>query len=317
MSDDQKGTCTGCGAATTQADRFCGHCGARLPDRRDRVEVELPGVAGVSDRGYRHLHNEDALAVRVPAGARVAVLCDGVSSAPRPDLASSAAAEAAADDLTTALAATAYDPDRRSAAVDAAIRAAGAAAQAAVARLAATAGLPSSPASTFVAAVVAAEAATIGWVGDSRAYWLPADGGPAELLTADDSWLAETLAEGEMSAAHAARDPRAHAITAWLGAGAPALDVHVRAFAPDRPGILLLCTDGLWNYHEAPAELAAALPADARRDPLGAARALVAGALRRGGRDNVTVAVLPLQPGTDNSDNGTDSISGARPEGTR
>ena len=155
-----------------------------------------------------------------------------------------------------------------------------------------TAGLPSGPACTVVAAVVTEGSATVGWVGDSRAYWLP-DGGPGALLTADDSWLAQTVAAGA-DAARAALDPRAHTITAWLGAGAPTLDVHVTTVPPEGPGTLVLCTDGLWNYHEAPDDLAAELPADAARDPLGAARALVAAALARGGRDNITVAVLPL-----------------------
>jgi serine/threonine protein phosphatase PrpC len=281
-------TCPECGAGGAVDDRFCETCGARLPDPRDRVEVDRPGVAGVSDRGRHHPHNEDALAVRVRPGARVAVLCDGVSSAPRPDLASAAAAEAAADVLAAALEAADGACDLAEA-----LRSAAAAAQKAVAEL--TADLPSGPACTFVAAVVSGGSATVGWIGDSRAYWLP-DGAPGVLLTADDSWLAHTIAAGA-DVAVAARDPRAHTITAWLGADAPTLDVHVTTVAPEGPGTLVLCTDGLWNYHEAPTALAAELPADAACDPLGAARALVAAALRRGGRDNITVAVLPLPEG--------------------
>jgi serine/threonine protein phosphatase PrpC len=55
----------------------------------------------------------------------------------------------------------------------------------------------------------------------------------------------------------------------------------------------VLCTDGLWNYWER-GTVRAALPRDPDDDPLTAARALVGAALRSGGEDNVTVAVLPV-----------------------
>lgn len=52
----------------------------------------------------------------------------------------------------------------------------------------------------------------------------------------------------------------------------------------------MLCTDGLWNDRESARALAAVLTVD----PCGAARELVAAALRCGGRDNITVAVVPI-----------------------
>ena len=56
-------------------------------------------IAGVSDIGNRHHHNEDAMGVAVLAGAAVAVVCDGVSSSTRPDTASNAAVDAAIADV--------------------------------------------------------------------------------------------------------------------------------------------------------------------------------------------------------------------------
>jgi len=57
------------------------------------MEEDLGQVAGVSDRGLRHSRNEDAMHFAVAdtdAGpVAVAIVCDGVSSAPRPDEAAS------------------------------------------------------------------------------------------------------------------------------------------------------------------------------------------------------------------------------------
>ena len=56
------------------------------------MEEDLGQVAGVSDRGLRHSRNEDAMHFAVAdtdgGPVAVAIVCDGVSSAPRPDEAS-------------------------------------------------------------------------------------------------------------------------------------------------------------------------------------------------------------------------------------
>jgi serine/threonine protein phosphatase PrpC len=91
------------------------------------------------------------------------------------------------------------------------------------------------------------------------------------------------------------RDPRSHAITHWVGADAPARPPRVSVLRPERPGRLLLCSDGLWNYVRTSSELGElldALPAGA--SPAGVARALTDVALERGGRDNITVAVIDI-----------------------
>jgi serine/threonine protein phosphatase PrpC len=284
--------CSRCDELVGPHDRFCEACGMRRPDPRDHVEVDAPGAAAVSDRGHRHQHNEDAVAVRVLEQGRgvaavLAVVCDGVSHGPRPDLASHVAAEAGADALVTLL----RGPGEPEAATRGAVRAAADA----VAALADRPNTPGSPACTFVSAVLAGRALTVGWVGDSRAYWIPSEPAtPGVQLTEDDSWLAATVAAGTMSYGQAAADRRAHAITAWLGADAGQVRPRVTTVHPGGPGAVLVCTDGLWNYLDSPAQLAAALPPDAAHAPLRAARQLVRTALRRGGRDNVTVAVLPV-----------------------
>lgn len=144
-------------------------------------------------------------------------------------------------------------------------------------------------------AIVAKDLLIIGWVGDSRAYWVPIDReGPSARLTEDDSWAAQMVAAGLMSEAEAYADERAHAITGWLGADAYELEPHTVSFKPDRPGIVVVCTDGLWNYAESADEMASVLPVDAADRPLQAARTMVGHALDGGGHDNVTVALVPF-----------------------
>jgi serine/threonine protein phosphatase PrpC len=134
---------------------------------------------------------------------------------------------------------------------------------------------------------------TVGWVGDSRAYWLAEPGAaePARLLSADHTAEAAAAA-GTLDPAVAAIRP--DAITRWLGADGDA-EPEVVALTPGGPGALLLCTDGLWKYLPDAAALAAvALPALSLGGAPAAAAALTAAALAAGGADNVTVAVLPV-----------------------
>jgi serine/threonine protein phosphatase PrpC len=152
------------------------------------------------------------------------------------------------------------------------------------------------PAATFVSAVLAAGAATVCWVGDSRAYWLAASPGSAEQLTTDDSMAEEMVAAGLLSEADALASPAGHVVTRWIGADLGDAAPHVLRFEPPGPGALLLCSDGLWNYQPEAAGLAElALPA-ALTDPLGAARTLVSFALAAGGTDNVTAVLAPIPP---------------------
>jgi serine/threonine protein phosphatase PrpC len=147
------------------------------------------------------------------------------------------------------------------------------------------------PACTLVSAVAAGSDVVIGWVGDSRAYWL-ADADSC-CLTTDDSWAERMVAAGELDAATAFADPRSHALVGWIGADAGEVVPHVRTFTPPGPGVLLVCTDGLWNYRwEASALASAALP-DALTEPLPAAAALTKIALDEGGHDNITVVLVP------------------------
>lgn len=291
--------CVACCAGTVDRDGYCEHCGHAQPRERDHVEQELDAVAAVSDRGLRHHRNEDAFAVSstaLPDGspAVVAIVCDGVSSATRPDAASLAAAQAANETLLGTLPRGAHP---QQAMHDAIVTASHAVNALATDPETAQEHAPhqNAPACTLVGAVVTPSLLVVGWVGDSRVYWVPVDRStPPARLTEDDSWAAQMVAAGLMSEAEAYSDEHAHAITGWLGADAYELQPHTASFKPDRPGVVVVCTDGLWNYAGAADEMAEAVPLDAERRPLHAAQVLVGHALDGGGHDNVTVAVLPF-----------------------
>ena len=283
--------CESCSSSRITADGFCESCGHRARSGRDHQEVDLGLVAGVTDRGLRHHRNEDAMALAtadIAAGgpAVVAVVCDGVSTSSRPDEASLAAARAAARVLLAGVR-TGTDPAETS---PAAVRAA----TEAVTALAGPQG--DAPAATFVSAVLTAGAATVCWLGDSRAYWLAADPDSAGQLTTDDSLAEEMVAAGMLSEEDALASAHGHVVTRWIGADLGDLEPHVVRFEPPGPGALLLCSDGLWNYQPEAAGLAElALPA-ALTDPLGAVRTLVSFALAAGGGDNVTAVLVPVTP---------------------
>ncbi|MDQ0581078.1 PP2C family serine/threonine-protein phosphatase [Streptomyces rishiriensis] len=291
--------CVACRAGRVDDDGYCENCGHAQPRERDHMEQESGPLAAVSDRGLRHHRNEDAFGLgrtALPDGspALVAIVCDGVSSATRPDEASLAASKAASKSLLAALPQGTHPQQAMHEAIVAASYAVNALAdEPATAREQAP--HQNAPACTLVGSIVTPGLLVVGWVGDSRAYWVPADrSSPPARLTEDDSWAAQMVAAGLMNEAEAYADERAHAITGWLGADAYELEPHTASFKPDRPGVVVVCTDGLWNYAEAAEDMAEVVPPDASARPLHSARVLVGHALDGGGHDNVTVAVVPF-----------------------
>lgn len=301
--------CRACGG-TVAADGYCEQCGEPAVSRRDHwSERPASWVGGVCDRGVRHARNEDAMALAAAGGFAALVVCDGVSTAPDSDVASAAAATAA---LEVLVAGGPDGPERvagstgaRTAAWSALLARAAVAGDDAIRATAGDAHGPDDvPSCTFVAAVLDLDLLVVAWLGDSRAYWLP-DAGPAEQLSADDSWAGDLVARGVPRVA-AEASPQAHAITRWLGPDATDVTTRSTATVVDEPGWVLVCSDGLWNYcSPAPdvARLVQQAAAEADGDPERTAGALVAWANAQGGRDNVTVALARVPaPASEPSD---------------
>jgi serine/threonine protein phosphatase PrpC len=289
----------GAGAEAIDAQGYCVECGRFCGGRaRDHVEVAVnAGFGGVTDRGKRHTQNEDEMAFALMEvngqTAHIIIVCDGVSSSQNAEQASAAACTAALDALAQSVKAGVNAPDEAAQAIRAAI----AAANAAVRALPHAADSPKDPPeTTIVAALVQNGVATIGWVGDSRAYWFAP--GVSQPLTHDHSWINDVVDAGEMSEEEASAAPGAHAITRCLGVpdadneDGEATQPSVSRFTLPGAGRLLLCSDGLWNYAPQAGQIAALLvqsPPDA--DAATVSRSLVGYANAQGGRDNITVVI--------------------------
>jgi serine/threonine protein phosphatase PrpC len=302
--------CQKCGSTNLEADGFCNQCGFRNPIHRDRFEQILqPSFAAISDRGIRHSQNEDCFAVaQLADGRSIIVVCDGVSSSMNPGMASQSASQSACESIQESLK-TNLDPE---AALVQGIHQA----QIAVAKLASISkGEP--PSTTIVAAIVSAcnadssnsdlsnsdpsnsrissAQATIAWLGDSRAYWLGSTPETSRQLTQDHSWCEDVVAAGKMSREEAERSPQAHAITRWLGFDSEDIVPSVVTIDLAGPGRLVLCSDGLWNYASGVPEFYQALHNPPGTEATVIVRQGVEFALRCGGQDNITLALLELQ----------------------
>jgi serine/threonine protein phosphatase PrpC len=295
------------------------------------VEVEAGPVVAVSDRGRRHQHNEDAVAVGVgPDGAAVLVVCDGVSSTAGSAAASLAAADAARDVLVAGLEQPQLSLDGSAETIESLLTRAAAAAQhqavdsfefAPAAELAeAAVGAPvgevdprfddgGAPSTTLVAVVARpqpddrTELAAC-WVGDSRAYWV-GTGGDQVGIEGDQVGADQVGAEGDQVGAEGDRrltgpdHELAGSLVRWLGADCPEPEPDVAVSVAVGPGHLVVCSDGLWRYAAEPGELGATC-----RRLLGEgysgrelASALVEFANGEGGHDNISVALWSSEPG--------------------
>ncbi|HTT27995.1 MAG TPA: protein phosphatase 2C domain-containing protein [Solirubrobacteraceae bacterium] len=288
-------SCPSCGAPLQPGDRFCERCGARLdePHAADgdlRVELDLGTAAAVSDQGLVHHRNEDSFHLEAVDGRNVTVvICDGISSASAGNVAARDAAKAAGAVLSRAMADPGNDPR------DAIVEAIKAAVEAVIQVEWTTRVKRVDPSCTLVSAVCRNGEITVGWVGDSRAYWFDAE--DARQLTIDDSFAEEGIAKGLLTPEQAAKSPFLHSITHWVGPDAPERPPRLVELRPERPGRLVLCTDGLWNYAPSARELGVlidALPPGAA--PAAVARSLADMANDRGGHDNITVAVVDIEP---------------------
>jgi serine/threonine protein phosphatase PrpC len=223
-------------------------------------------------------------------GSSAVVVCDGVASTADAHRASQVASDMSIRVLEAALHQPPADPE----AWHQLFLEACEEAQMALAHVVADEGALS-PSTTLVAAMAVPGVVAVANIGDSRAYFL--DGSPdgGKLLTVDDSWAQEMIAEG-VRPEEAYADPEAQTITRWLGADVESVDPTVTIVEIDRPGVVVVCSDGLWDYFELPSALAGLIDEAAGAGPLGLARLLVAAAVGAGGHDNVTVAVIPVAP---------------------
>lgn len=290
-----------CGAAFEAIDSqsFCSECGRRYQQpKQDRLVIKATNnFSAITDRGIKHAKNEDYVALGIEdldgSPIYIMVVCDGLSSSQKADKASEVAAKTACSTILSDIKTQNFDSFDPNAMIVKAIEAA----NTAVCSLDYDPNYKKDPPSTtIVMAIIYRNSVTIGWVGDSRAYWVTPYG--EKLLTHDHSWLNEVIALGKMTEQEALMSPRMHEITKCLGIFEPndtnpSLEPSVISYLLPETCWLILCSDGLWNYAPYPKELAKLLHQFPKKDDAHAlSENLIEFALSQGGRDNITVAIL-------------------------
>jgi protein phosphatase len=231
----------------------------------------------LADRGQRRTSNQDhAAAVALPGGYILLVVADGVGGA--------GGGETASEETVNAFVATMWADEISDPAL--ALAKALDQANARVRQLQSTDTKLAHMATTLVSALVQGDDAWIVNVGDSRAYRC-ADG-MLEPLTQDDSWIAEQVRSGAMTAEEAAKSPYQNVITRGVGVEE---NLKIERIIHQQLGegdSLLLCSDGL--YRSVAGETIAATLME-HPDANMAAEKLVDLANAAGGPDNISVAL--------------------------
>jgi PPM family protein phosphatase len=297
--------CPKCGANVYEVDNFCEECGASLKKTnvsnnsltnnngtctnsvceafpKSEITVCDNNLAAATNMGRKHSPNEDAgTVVKSENGDSVLIVADGVSSSVNATTGSRRAVEVIREALVKGNLSAKEG-------VISAIRLANTAIKE----------LPYEsredglygPETTVVTALVQGDTATIGWVGDSRAYVIGRD--RQEKLTVDDSWAELVVAEGTMTEEEAMADRRAHCVTQVLGMHDQQAKAHLLEYKLKEEDILLLCSDGLWNYFQGEKGLLKAITAfGINSEAVHICEHLVGLANAAGGHDNITVAV--------------------------
>jgi len=233
-----------------------------------RVAEQYAGT----DTGRQRRANEDSLLARSP----LFVVADGMGGAQAGEVASKIAIESFQSGLPDQ-----SQPEHELAAL----------AQAANARIhelshsnAEQAGMGT----TLTAVYVGAQEVAIAHVGDSRAYCLR-DGELAR-LTDDHSLVDELMRQGRLTPEEAVEHPQRSVITRALGPEGT-VEVDTRSFAARAGDVYLLCSDGLTTMLSE-VEILALLLGHQRLSDAG--EALIAAANDAGGRDNITVVLVPF-----------------------
>jgi protein phosphatase len=247
---------------------------------------------GLSDRGLRRHHNEDAFLVREDLG--LAIVADGMGG----HAAGEVASDLAVKEVERVVGDTAgggegswpAEWDRRlSANANRLMSSILAAHRSVTDAVEGNLGLRGMGA-TVVAVLLdrASGRVTIAHVGDSRAYTFR--DGELVLLTSDHSWVHEQVIAGLLTEDAARNHPLKNVVTRALG-GAQEPLVDVREEETQLGDVILLCSDGLNTMLE-DSEIEVLLQREGDISRVG--QSLVAEANRRGGVDNVTVVLVRI-----------------------
>jgi PPM family protein phosphatase len=284
-------SCPNCGIKLEAGTEFCPHCGI-APTYPDNFQIaDWPDLVALCNRGLRHPKNEDAVIVKRKNSRSFLALSDGVSHSQRPEMAAHRATDAAA-------AVFMESPDHSPKDL---LREAVARAQAAVAEIAVDPNVwEDAPCATLTLALANPDEIAVAWLGDSRAYFITSE--CARQLTQDHSILVRLANEAHVTESEALLMPGGHALTRAVGGGVTPEDPDIAIYPVTEPGLLLLCSDGLWNYAPDSSALYdlvrsnTPIPPPSSGSLLPLAEALVQYACAQGGADNISVALTTIVP---------------------
>src|SRR5687768_10552211 len=237
--------------------------------------------ASVSDRGLseKRPENEDSFLILEERG--VYAVADGVGGAQAGDVASQMAVEI----LGEAFAHQSADLDAEDVMREAIERA-----NSAIYQTASDLPQLSSMATTIVALHVHGNIATIGHVGDSRAYRLDQNGN-LRRETDDHSVVEEEVRAGRMTAEQAAHHPSKNIISRALGAE-PDVEIDLKTIMVEPGTTFLLCSDGI-TRHVDDSEIGRLL---SNGNPASICERLKEMCYARGAEDNLTAVVVRVAP---------------------
>lgn len=242
-------------------------------------------AASLTDVGRTRTNNEDALLADADLG--LYVVCDGMGGHNAGEVASQAACEVIAREITAAsrlrerfLATSSFeDQDALRLMVERAVASAGREIFKRASRHPELTGMGTT---CTLVLIGGHHKAVLAHVGDSRLYVYR--GGRIHQLSEDHTYVNELVRRGSISRDQARSHPQGNVLSRALGVQ-PMIQVDTMVFDVDPGDTYLLCTDGLHNYFPNPKELFAGLSVPDLRSGLAE---LARTALDRGGHDNVT-----------------------------
>ena len=131
-----------------------------------------------------------------------------------------------------------------------------------------------------------------GHVGDSRIYFLPAQGGPIKQLSHDDTYVGWMFRNGKINEREARTHPRRNVLQKALGGGNQLVNPQLGAVGYEPGDVFLICSDGLTEglYDSSLTEILRTSESALNGKTL--ASKLVDESLAKDGRDNTTALVI-------------------------
>lgn len=140
---------------------------------------------------------------------------------------------------------------------------------------------------TFTCALIIGEQVTIGHIGDSRAYFLQADG-RFQKITKDHSLVQRMVELEEITEKEAATHPQRNVLLKAIGQ-TESVFPDIQTYPLPKNGYLLLCSDGLWGV--VPEQELLETIKDCN-DPVSACKTLIDSANAHGGPDNISAILV-------------------------